>query len=88
MPTVQKLPGKFAETEIDDEMVIMHLDTGVFFSVDQTALAIWHLLDSVHDVPTLVSTLEEKFDISADECEEQVTQFVENLKEKGLVSVD
>ena len=84
--TLAKQVGSFTETEIDDEIVVMHLDTGDFFSITGTGVAIWHLIDGSADEAALVSTLIEQFDAPPYEIAAGVKEFVAELRNAGLLS--
>ena len=45
MTAIKKLAGHFSETRVDDEVVVMHLGTGDFFSLKDSAKAIWEQID-------------------------------------------
>lgn len=52
-----KDPAAFAETRIDDEIVIMNLASGDFFSLTDSAAAIWDLLDGSRDRAAVLAAL-------------------------------
>ena len=55
--SLRKCPENFAETEIDDEIVLMCLTNGDFFSIKDSALAIWNLIDGQRDRSALLDRL-------------------------------
>ena len=42
---IRKAIGKFVETELDGEVVVMNVDTGRFHVLKETGLAVWRLID-------------------------------------------
>ena len=50
-----KDPTAFAETRIDDEIVVMNLASGDFFSLEDSAAAIWDLIDGTRNRAARVS---------------------------------
>jgi hypothetical protein len=82
---LRKLPERFSETAIDDEIVVMQLDTGVFFSLSGTGRAIWLLLDGTRDRAALLAALAESYDQTADELAPEVDAFIAQLIEAGLI---
>ena len=61
-----KLQDRFTETEIDDEIIVMRLDTGDFYSLSGTAGAAWRLIDGQRDKARLLADLATAFE--ADEA--------------------
>ena len=76
----------FTETEIDDEIVVMRLDTGDIYSMTGTAAAIWRLIDGKRDRAALTSALFDKFDGSKADISVEFDQFIAELKNLGFVA--
>lgn len=85
---LRKIPDRFSETRIDAEIVVMQLDTGVFFSLTGTAAAIWELIDGTRDRAALLIALATRFDCNATEIVPEVDAFLVQLAEAGLVGAD
>lgn len=85
MATLTKSTNKFAETRIDDEVVLMHVDTGHFHALKDTGLAIWDLIDGTRDEAAICAELQRQFDVSADECSREVHQFTSDLRSAGFL---
>ena len=49
-----KREDRFTEAAIDDEIVVMRLDNGEFFSLSATSAAIWRLIDGTNDRDEIV----------------------------------
>ena len=49
MTAIAKDHARFVETVIDDEIVVMQLDSGDFFSLSGSARAIWEAIDGTRD---------------------------------------
>jgi pyrroloquinoline quinone biosynthesis protein D len=81
-----KDPTRFAETRIEDETVVMSLETGDFFSLTGTAQAIWRLLDGTRDRAALLSALAESHGVTADGIAAEVDSFIDELRAAGLIS--
>lgn len=85
MTAIRKSEGRFVETEVDGEVVIMNLDTGNFFALEETGLAIWRLIDGNIDRESLVARLAEQFGETADAIREEIYAFLQSLKDAGLI---
>lgn len=81
-----KQVDRFTETNIDDEIVVMRLDSGDFFSLADTAAAAWRLIDGTRDRAALIEELAAQFDADEAEIAADLDEFLARLKEQGLVA--
>jgi len=84
--TLAKAAGQFTETEIDDEVVVMSLTSGDFFSLTGTARAIWLALDGQHDRAGLIAALAAEFGAEPDTIAPDVDDFLAQLSAAGLLT--
>jgi len=83
--TITKKPGKFVETEIDDEVVLMDLESGNFFSLAGTSLAVWKAIDGACTEVQIVSRLAGDYAADADLVAADVAEFLAELRSAGLI---
>jgi len=88
MSAVTKRTDRFTETTIDEEIVVMHLGTGRFFSLTGTAALLWRLIDGTHDRSTLANEVTAIFDGRESDIASDVDDFLEQLEEAGLIAID
>ena len=84
--TLRKCPENFAETEIDDEVVLMDLMSGDFFSIKETGLAIWNLIDGTRDRAQLLATLAGSYALAPNEIAPDVDEFLAQVQAAGFVA--
>ncbi|MBS7669492.1 PqqD family protein [Croceicoccus gelatinilyticus] len=82
---ISKCEGSFVETEVDGEVVLMNVESGLFYSLEGTGLAIWQAIDGTRDEADIVALLSPRFDESEAQIAEHVSQFVATLAGAGLV---
>lgn len=85
MTMLTKQLDRFTATQIDDEVVVMRLDSGDFFSLTGTAAAVWQLIDGTRDRAALIEALASQFDSNDGEIAADVDGFLAQLKEQGLI---
>jgi hypothetical protein len=83
---ILKLRDNFMETSIDDEIVVMELDKGTFFSLTGTSLSIWGALDDELDHDALLARLAGEFGVVADDIAQDVDDFLGQLRDAGLIT--
>ena len=86
MSILAKDPSRFAETRIDDETVIMSLDSGDFFSLTGTAQSIWRLLDGTRDRAAVLAELAAEYDAPEAEMASDLDSFLAGLRAAGLLA--
>lgn len=86
MTAIIKQIDQFSEASVDDEIVIMRLDNGEFFSLSGTAAALWRLIDGHRDRSALVAAAASEFAADESEITTDVDDFLARLREIGLVS--
>lgn len=88
MAPLTKLLGKFTETDVDGEIIVMRLENGEFFALSGTAAAAWRLIDGKRDRSALVAELAAQFVASEKQVEADINDLLTRLIENGLVADD
>ena len=70
---------------IDGEAVIVHLGTGVYYSVDQSGAAIWSLIEQGTPVAAILDALQIHYAAPPAEIEAGLRDFIAQLLAEGLV---
>ena len=86
MKALTKQVERFTETDIDDEIVVMRLDSGDFFSLEGTAAATWRLIDGTRDRVAIIEALAAQFNADDVEVAADVDDFLAQLKEQKLIA--
>lgn len=81
-----KDPAAFAETRIDDEIVIMNLASGDFFSLTDSAATIWDLLDGTRNRAALLAALTSQYDAEKQALANDLDTFLGELRDGGLIA--
>lgn len=85
MTGLAKAEGQFTETAIDDEIVVMSLQSGDFFSLTGTGRAIWLALDQHHDRAGLIAAMATEFGSEPSEIAPDIEAFLAQLDAAGLL---
>ena len=81
-----KDPSGFAETRIDDEIVVMNLSSGDFFSLRDSGAAIWDLIDGTRDRSAVLAALVRDYDAAESDLAAELDAFLAELRGNGLLS--
>lgn len=85
MSMLTKRPERYTETAIDDEIVLMRLDNGEFYSLSETAAAAWRLIDGSRDRQALLEALTHEFAGDEDGIAADLDEFLLELEGAGLI---
>jgi len=70
---------------LHDEMVMMDMEQGKYFSLNQTATAIWEHLENPLTVEELYDRLMEEYEVDREQCIEEIKEYLDEMKELSLV---
>ena len=84
--TIAKRPDQFSQSAIDDEIVVMGLDSGTFFSLSGTGRMIWELLDRHSQRSALLAELAREYGRDETAIAAELDEFVAALEQAGLVA--
>jgi Coenzyme PQQ synthesis protein D (PqqD). len=84
--TVVQAQGNLASS-MNGETVMFRIESGKYFNLGQIGGRIWSLIETPTTVEALVRELTSEFDVTAEQCEEQVVQFLDQLAKEQLIVV-
>ena len=73
---------------LSDELVMMDMEKGKYFSLNPVATRIWDLLDEPRDIDELCSLLTEEYEVDAEKCRAETLDLLQEMTRMGLVSVE
>ena len=73
--------------DIQDDVVILNVDTGVYFGLEGAGGQMWRELVEHRSVENALEALKKRFDVEPDDLRRDLEDMVRQLAEKGLVSL-
>ena len=73
--------------DIDGEIVMMSIENGKYYGLDEIGSRIWELIEKPVKVADLIDTLVERFDEAREICERDVLKFLNELNEDNILEV-
>lgn len=74
-------------TSLGGEAVVLDLDSGTYYGLNETGAHIWHLLSQPIPLASICEHLMEEYEVEPDACHAAVQRLVENLLAAELVEV-
>jgi hypothetical protein len=73
--------------EFGSEVIVLNLQSGVYYGLEDVGARIWTLLRSPVSVATIVETVLSDYDVDSADCEHDIRLLVDDLVAHGLVRI-
>lgn len=80
-----KIADRFVETAIDDETVVMDMDSAEFFSLNETAGAVWRAIDGARDRDAVIAAVAAEYGLEPGEIADDVDELIARMVQAGFV---
>jgi len=74
-------------SKMDGEVVMMNIEKGKYYCLDEVASRIWDIIEEEKSVEEVVDVLLNEYDVSKDECMNDVVELFENLFSQDLITI-
>jgi hypothetical protein len=75
-------------TELGNETVLMSIESGRYYGLEGAAQRIWSLLTAPQSLADLSIQLAKEYEVSPEQCAEDILPFVEEMISEGLLKVE
>jgi Coenzyme PQQ synthesis protein D (PqqD). len=72
-------------SELEDNLVMMHIDKGKYYGLNQIGKRIWELLDKPKDAEEITSILLKEFNVSQERCMSDVESFMQQALKCDII---
>lgn len=81
---IQRAPNQ-TSGEIDGKVVLFSVTNGNYFHINEVGSRIWELIETPIAVREIVTRLRSEFDVTIQQCEDEVIRFIAQLEHEQLV---
>ena len=74
-------------SDLGGEAVILHLESGVYFGLNEVGAAIWALLREPKVVGEIEQAILSEFNVDAERCQKDVIALLRQFEADGLIEV-
>jgi hypothetical protein len=82
-----KVPDDILISGLQNESVILNLDSERYFGLDEVGTRMMTLLTSADSIQAAYETLLKEYDVEGDVLRQDLTSIIEQLVEQGLVEI-
>jgi len=83
--SILKVSSSHVSSDLAGEQVILNLDSGVYYGLDEVGTRIWDLLNDSRSIDSVVDALHEEYDVERSELQADVMRLVREMMKAGLV---
>jgi hypothetical protein len=85
LSTPVKQSSAQVSTALDEEVVILNLQSSLYFGLEGVAACIWNLIKEPTNAAEICRELMERFEVGEEQCRKDVLEFLEQLAKAGLI---
>lgn len=85
MAALRKCTTDLIETDVDDETIIVSLRRGELFSLKETGLAIWNMIDGKRGRSELIDALVDRYGGDRKRIGREAGMFLDEMRAAGLI---
>jgi hypothetical protein len=75
-------------TDLVDGAVLLHLETKLYYSLNEAGTTVWRLLNSTESREDLIQRLTSEYEVEKEQAESSVSEFIQELERNQLVLPD
>lgn len=75
------------DTDLDGEKVMMNLDKGEYFMMNEVGSRIWEIINEPMNVKSIVDALRSEYEVDEETCKDTVIEFLGRLNNADLISI-
>ncbi len=75
-------------SEVDDEVILMSTESGLYFSLNEMGSYIWNRIGEGIVIVDLLAGLVANYDISIELCEAEVLAYLEKLDDAKAICIE
>ena len=75
------------DTDLDGEKVMMNLDKGQYFMMNEVGSRIWEIASEPKTVEEIVQALLNEYEVEREQCKNTVVEFLGELAKSDLIKV-
>lgn len=82
---VLRINQDVAETELDGNIILLHIENGKYYNFNSTSSDLWRWLDEEISVGDLIDKLFVKYDCTREQAQADVLAFLEEMVDNQLL---
>jgi hypothetical protein len=73
--------------ELNDEAIILQLESGVYYGLNGVGTDVWKRLETPQSIGDLRDALLQEYEVDPDQCERELLALLTRLASEGLIEI-
>ena len=73
---------------IDNEAVILNLDNGIYYSLNEVGTKVWKLCTGSNSLRDITAAIVQEFEVQEEIVQRDVSEIISDLLKEGLVTIN
>ena len=86
VPTQPRRRERVLVERIEEETVLLDLDSGLYFALNEVGARVWELCDGERSLDEIVAVVTNEYDVEPDTARADVTELLEQLAGERLLT--
>lgn len=74
-------------SKLDDEVMMMNLESNHYYAMDPVGSHIWQLLQQPITIADLCTSLHQEFEVDEETCQQDTVTFIQQMLDEKLVRI-
>ena len=74
-------------SKLGSEVVILNLNSGVYYGLDPVGARVWELLQQAQPLSAIRDQIVREFDVQPKQCEADLADLLKQMEQEGLIRV-
>lgn len=83
--SIYKIAENVLFQEIDGEAVLLSLDEGCYYGLDEVGTRVWRMLDEDTEPAQMVAKIVEEYDVEPEQARRDLDALIDDLEKSGLI---
>ncbi len=75
----------FQTAAVQDDLMMLNVEQGAYYSLDSIAAEIWKMLEQPSTARLLAGRLQPRYDVTLEQCQQDVLVFLEEMRANGMI---
>jgi hypothetical protein len=77
----------FTTAPVQNELMMLNVEQGAYYSLDPIAAEIWNMLESPTSVNQIIKQLLLRYEVTLERCQEDVLAFLGEMHSNGMIQL-
>jgi hypothetical protein len=85
--TIISITNKAVHCEVEDEVVILGLEDGVYYGLNPVGAFIWNMIQESVSVADIKKAVLDEYEVEEEVCDNDIKELLGDLKDRGLIEI-